>query len=272
MAEGSIHGAGTGAGTGATAAAGAACEPAVGTGEVGAWEAAYLRFQTPEEEIRKFEQRLVQVGARTWPRESRILELCCGRGNDLHALGRLGFRHLTGVDLSPRLAALYDGPGEVVVGDCRSLPFPDASYDFVIVQGGLHHLPALEADVDRTLAEARRVLRDGGRLVAIEPWLTPFLRIVHAASATRLARRLSPRVDAFATMVEHETPIYQRWLDAPVAVEAMLMRHFVAERSERAWGKLLYVGKKRPLRTSSATTTTATIATSAPDSTDGAHA
>src|SRR5215471_20969153 len=73
------------------------------------WEAAYLRFETPEEEIRKFIGRLNRLGARQWPREAEIVELFCGRGNGLVALQRLGFTRLEGVDLSPRLIAQYKG-------------------------------------------------------------------------------------------------------------------------------------------------------------------
>src|SRR3982074_2773992 len=53
------------------------------------WEAAYLRFESPEEEIRKFIKRLTRLGAPQWPRDAEIVELFCGRGNGLIALQRL---------------------------------------------------------------------------------------------------------------------------------------------------------------------------------------
>src|SRR6266446_5451701 len=52
------------------------------------WEENYARFETPEQEIRKFIKRFRQVGARQWPADSRILDLFCGRGNGLKALER----------------------------------------------------------------------------------------------------------------------------------------------------------------------------------------
>src|ERR1700747_1697627 len=73
------------------------------------WEAAYLRFETPEEEIQKFVARLHRLGARQWPRDAEIVELFCGRGNGLIALQRLGFTRLEGVDFSPRLVAPIKG-------------------------------------------------------------------------------------------------------------------------------------------------------------------
>ena len=49
------------------------------------WEAAYLRFETPEEERRKFLRRLRILGAPHWPRDAEVVELFCGRGNGLRA-------------------------------------------------------------------------------------------------------------------------------------------------------------------------------------------
>src|SRR6266513_1650687 len=49
-------------------------------------EAAYLRFESPEEEIRKFIRRLTRLGASQWPRDAEIVELFCGRGNGLLSL------------------------------------------------------------------------------------------------------------------------------------------------------------------------------------------
>ena len=67
------------------------------------WEAAYLRFETPEQEISKFVARLKGLGAASWPQDARILELFCGRGNGLLALQRMGF-------------ARVSGPGDHVLG------------------------------------------------------------------------------------------------------------------------------------------------------------
>jgi hypothetical protein len=79
------------------------------TTETNAWERAYERFETPREEIRKFEKRLLHIGAAAWPRGASIVEIFCGRGNGLHALAGLGFKKIEGADLSPRLLAKYEG-------------------------------------------------------------------------------------------------------------------------------------------------------------------
>src|SRR6266851_3134310 len=153
------------------------------------WEAAYLRFESPEEEIRKFLKRLTRLGAPQWPRDAEIVELFCGRGNGLIALERLGFTRLEGADLSPRLVAQYRGPAKCIVSDCRQLPFADRSKDVLIVQGGLHHLPTLPDDLDQTFSEMQRVLRTDGRVLFVEPWRTPFLTFVHFISEISPVRR-----------------------------------------------------------------------------------
>jgi ubiquinone/menaquinone biosynthesis C-methylase UbiE len=209
------------------------------------WEDAYRRFESPAKEIRKFRRRLIAAGALEWPRESAIVELCCGRGNGLKALSSLGFRSLRGVDLSEDLLVAYDGPARLYVGDCRQLALGDASADVVVVQGGLHHLPEVPADLDLVLREIRRVLRPGGLFVAVEPWETPFLKIVHACCAMPAIRRRWDRLDALATMIDRERQTYESWLRQGQAIRNVLHRHFRPDRESTSWGKLFFVG--RPL-------------------------
>jgi ubiquinone/menaquinone biosynthesis C-methylase UbiE len=209
------------------------------------WEAAYLRFETPEQEIQKFVSRLRKLGSAQWPRDAEIVELFCGRGNGLNALERLGFTHLEGVDLSPRLIARYRGPARCMVGDCRQLPFADRSKDVLIVQGGLHHLPALPEDLEQTFAEMQRVLRKEGRVVIVEPWLTPFLKFVHAVSENPLARRLSNKLDALATMIQFERRTYEQWLTQPELIRKIARMHFAPVHESFEWGKWNFVGQPR---------------------------
>lgn len=206
------------------------------------WEAAYLRFETPEQEIRKFTARLNRLGAPGLPRDAAIVELFCGRGNGLVALQSLGFTHLEGVDLSPRLIAQYKGSANCIVADCRKLPFGDCSKDVLIVQGGLHHLPNLPSDLEQTFSEMRRVLRKDGRVMFVEPWRTPFLTFVHFVSEIPIVRRFSNKMDAFATMTEHETRTYWQWLGQPDVITKVAREHFVPVHESFAWGKWNFVG------------------------------
>lgn len=209
------------------------------------WEAAYLRFETPEREIQKFISRLRTLGAAQWPRDAEIVELFCGRGNGLSALERLGFTGVEGVDLSPRLIAQYRGPAKCFVGDCRQLPFADRSKDILIVQGGLHHLSTLPEDLEQIFAEMQRVLRKEGRVVFVEPWMTPFLRFVHAVSENPLARRVSNKMDALATMIQFERRTYEQWLCQPELITKIAKTHFAPIYESFEWGKWNFVGQPR---------------------------
>jgi SAM-dependent methyltransferase len=209
------------------------------------WSAAYLRFETPEQEIRKFQHRLRRVGQSAWPRDARIVELFCGRGGGMHALERFGFKHLHGIDLSWLLASHYQGAATVTVADCRDIPVASGSVDIAIVQGGLHHLLSLPDDLERTVAEVARILVPRGRFVAVEPWRTPFLDAVHWISERKLARRMWSKFDAFATMTEYELETYTAWLNQPALVIGILRRYFPDSSAHVAMGKLTFVGSRR---------------------------
>jgi len=89
-----------------------------------------------------------------------VLELGCGAGM-LALLKRKGVT-LTGVDLSTEcaMAALRNGYDATSSARLTSLPFADASFDYVISLDVLGHVEAEEKDA--VLAEVKRVLRPGG--------------------------------------------------------------------------------------------------------------
>ena len=63
------------------------------------------------------------------------------------------------------------------VVDAERLPYPDASVANLVMIDVLHHLP----HPARSLAEAERVLRPGGRLVALEPYCSPLSGVAYRA-------------------------------------------------------------------------------------------
>lgn len=210
-----------------------------------AWEDAYARFETPEEEIRKFVSRLRSFGVNRWNPNLSVVELFCGRGGGLDAWQRLGFSNLEGVDISASLLNRYGGNAQLYLGDCRCLQLPDASRDIICVQGGMHHLPVLPHDLTSTVTEVARVLRPGGRFIVVEPWSTPFLTMVHAMAHQRVLRRMWGKLDALACMIEREHETYFNWLSRPAEVFSVLEQSFQTVTKRAAWGKLCWLGLKR---------------------------
>ena len=86
------------------------------------------------------------------------------------------------------------------------------------------------------------MLRPSGRLLCVEPWQTPFLRCVHAVSASP-ARHAWDKLDAFQQLYEHEHTTYDNWRSRPAEITGLLERHFTAERVATRWGKLMWMGR-----------------------------
>jgi SAM-dependent methyltransferase len=96
-----------------------------------------------------------------------VLDVGCGTGVLTRAIARLdSVGAVVGVDLAPslleqaRVLAASLATVSYEEADARSLPFADASFDAVVFDSVLTHVPA----PDEALAEAFRVLRPGGRL------------------------------------------------------------------------------------------------------------
>lgn len=99
---------------------------------------------------------------------ARVLDCGCGMGFYLMVMGNLWSLELVGLDDDPerlRRAEQHGIQAELVHGDAQQLPFPDASFDAVLMTEVLEHLP----DDAQALSEAFRVLRPGGVLAVSVP-------------------------------------------------------------------------------------------------------
>jgi SAM-dependent methyltransferase len=90
----------------------------------------------------------------------RLADIGGGTGNYALALSREGWRPVV-VDRSPEMLARAAAKGlETVEARAERLPFQDETFDAAIMISMLHHVD----DRGAALAEARRILRPGGRL------------------------------------------------------------------------------------------------------------
>jgi SAM-dependent methyltransferase len=94
----------------------------------------------------------------------RVLEVGSGPGELAARIQDELGAEVVAIDISERMVDLARGRGvDARVGDVQELPFADGEFDCVVAAWMLYHVP----DVDRAVGELARVLRPGGRLVAV---------------------------------------------------------------------------------------------------------
>jgi SAM-dependent methyltransferase len=144
----------------------------------------------------------------------RVLDVGCGRGEILRHCAQLGARAY-GVDYAPvavRMAQTSTDSNQeragVYLADARWLPFSAASFDRVLMFDLVEHLHPWE--LDRALAEARRVLRPDGLLIihtAPNVWYDryayPLVRLVRALMGQREHYPKDPRAIIPANLDVH---------------------------------------------------------------------
>jgi SAM-dependent methyltransferase len=123
----------------------------------------------------KMEQQMVNVQRALLERARlapglRVLDLACGPGDTALTIARTvgPTGHVTASDLSPVMVATCRENAtragmtnmDFAVADAESLPFPDASFDRITSRLGIMYF----VDVQRALAQMKRVLRQNGAL------------------------------------------------------------------------------------------------------------
>lgn len=106
----------------------------------------------------------VAFGAIAEAAPGKVLEVGGGPGELSERIARELGAEVVMVDTSPRMAEMARARGvDARVGDVQDLPFADDEFDCAVAAWMLYHVP----DLDRGLSELRRVVRPGGRLVAV---------------------------------------------------------------------------------------------------------
>ena len=143
-------------------------------------------------------EKLLFGNGRAWvcsQASGEVLEVAIGTGRNF------GFYpdgiHLTGIELSAEMLAIAQRraaevglQAELRQGDAQALAFPDASFDTVVCTFSLCSIP----DDRKAVAEMKRVLRPGGRLLLID----------HVPSTARLWRGIQWLLEQVTVRVEGE--------------------------------------------------------------------
>ena len=149
---------------------------------------------------------------------ARIIEIGCGAGQFARSvLDEAPHTDYVATDLSPAMVEASSSLGLTAhLASADALPFSDATFDGAVAAWMLYHVP----DLDRTLAEVRRVLCDGGTLYVAtngsehlgdllceaggEPLVTQFTAEVAADVLGRHFSTVSRRdIETRATFADH---------------------------------------------------------------------
>lgn len=160
-----------------------------------------------------FDRRWRRAAARIAAKEGgeRWLDVCSGTGEMAEGLARLAGEGtaITALDFSLPMLAHARGkdmarPVDFVLGDVKSLPFPDAAFDLVAISFATRNINLSRPVLVATFAEFLRVLKPGGRFVNLEtsqPRCGAVRRLFHAYVALlvkRVGTRLSGSTAGYA--------------------------------------------------------------------------
>jgi len=102
----------------------------------------------------------------------RILDYCCGNGEDSIIAAKIGAKEVIGIDISEvsiencKERAIREGVGKntsFYVMDAEALEFDDNYFDIIIEYGSLHHL-----NLQKAYRELARVLKPDGEIICTE--------------------------------------------------------------------------------------------------------
>jgi ubiquinone/menaquinone biosynthesis C-methylase UbiE len=144
----------------------------------------------------------------------KLLDVGCGTGTfAIAAKARVPDLDVHGIDASPEMIEVAGEKAhnaakelDLRVALIEALPFPDASFDIVTSSLMLHHLP--DELKSRGVQEIRRVLKPGGRFLAVDiaaeghSPIGHLLAIIGVAHGESLADKVTPilRASGFANV------------------------------------------------------------------------
>jgi len=103
--------------------------------------------------------------------DKRVMDYCCGNGEDALYIAGQGAKEVVGIDISEvsikncAERAKKENLANIIfkVMDAEALEFADNSFDVVTEYGALHHL-----SLDKAYSEISRILKKDGRAICVE--------------------------------------------------------------------------------------------------------
>ena len=97
----------------------------------------------------------------------KVIDLCCGTGNQLKYLYKNGIKDVVGVDRSSHMIAKARRyPFQSLLADASKTAFKGQSFDIALIEFALHESDPGTAR--KIVNEAKRLLKDGGRIIVVD--------------------------------------------------------------------------------------------------------
>lgn len=100
---------------------------------------------------------------------TKVIDLCCGTGNQINYLNKAGIKQAIGVDISDNMLhqAWRNGLKEVCLKmDASETTFKNNSFDAAVMSFSLHEMYAETAR--KVFLESKRIVKPGGLLIVID--------------------------------------------------------------------------------------------------------
>lgn len=182
--------------------------------ETGQWHEAYRSDALTQRRWATHFKKLKRAGILAAAQDDRILDICCGEGEMLEMLAARGMKSLIGADLVseyPGRPTIAPRRWQYVASSADKLPFKPGTFDWVLCAHSLHHLGGL-ANIKALVEDAYTCLKPGGRLVLIDHYDSPQLRLALAVLCSPLAV-VTPYTRAFRQQHLEEKEFMYDYLD-----------------------------------------------------------
>lgn len=170
----------------------------------------------------------------------RVLEVGGGEGELAERVLKELEIEVVGVDQSDGMVEIQRSKGiDARVGDVQALPFDDEEFDVAVAAWMLYHVP----DLDLGLAELARVLKPGGRLVAVTNAVDHFQELWDLGQRATSVRRFTFRTEnGEEALLRHFATVERRDATGTIVMDDAAIRRFAG-----SWEALASLVRMPPL-------------------------
>lgn len=135
--------------------------------QVSSWYSSYHDSYEVQRRKQAMPKKLNRLEIDSAPKDSTILDMCCGYGECLDTLNSIGFKNLYGIDLELNPEFAKDKRFHLIKGDSRQTGLDSEKFDYILNIHAMHHLGQPD-DIKIFRDECYRLLKPGGKMLIID--------------------------------------------------------------------------------------------------------